>query len=211
MQAPVQTSQTSGPAAADIMSQSEAQLLAILNDTKSAIFVKAKACQRLAVVGTRQAVPVLAKLLADARLNTYARYALQPIPDESVDAVLREALAKLKGGPRQGVMNSIGFRRDTKAVKAIARLLSDQDVETARTAAATLGKVGNPESAKELEKALTRTKGVLQETVAQSAVICIENLRTAGHSKEASSLVAMLRKGPAPKPVQTALAAEGTT
>jgi hypothetical protein len=205
MQAPAPSSSASGVNVAAILAMNEAALIAVLQDAAAPLYAKAKACQRLALVGGRDAVPALAKLLADPKLNTYARYGLEPIRDEAVDAALRNALATLSGNPRQGVMNSIGRRRDAKAVKAVAKLLGDRDVETARTAAATLAKIGNPEAAKELEKAFPRTTGPLHDTVAQSGVICIENLKAAGHAKEAAALAAALRKGPLPKPVQIAL------
>ena len=45
-----------------------------------------------------------------------ARYALEPIPDPSVDDALRDALGKLKGRLLVGVIGSLGVRRDAKAV-----------------------------------------------------------------------------------------------
>src|SRR6056297_707023 len=49
------------------------------------VFEKAKACQRLAVVGDASAVPALAEWLADDRLATYARTALEQIPGPEAD------------------------------------------------------------------------------------------------------------------------------
>ena len=51
----------------------EDQLLAILK-SDAPLKEKADACQELARVGTRQAVPVLATLLADEQLSHMARY-----------------------------------------------------------------------------------------------------------------------------------------
>jgi len=42
-----------------IMTQPEAQLIKILKNSHAPLFDRAKACQRLAVVGTRKAVPAL--------------------------------------------------------------------------------------------------------------------------------------------------------
>src|SRR5262245_38694628 len=78
-------------------SADEQKLLGVLK-SEAPIFEKAKACQRLAVAGTKEAVPVLASLLGDEKLAHYARFGLEPIPDPSVDAALREAAGKLKGG-----------------------------------------------------------------------------------------------------------------
>ena len=57
----------------------ESQLLAVLNSDVD-LFEKAKACQRLAIIGTSKSVPVLAKLLADTDLSHYARIALESNP-----------------------------------------------------------------------------------------------------------------------------------
>ncbi len=104
----------------------EAALLSVLQ-SDAPIFEKAKACQQLSVTGTKNAVPVLAKLLADDQLSHYARYALEPIPDPSVDEALRASLAQVQGGLLVGVVNSIGMRRDAGAIEALTKLLSNQD------------------------------------------------------------------------------------
>ena len=71
-------------------------------------------------VATKEAVPTLAALLGDEKLSHMARYALEAIPDPSVDDALRDALGKLQGRPRLGVIGSLGVRRDAKAVDALA-------------------------------------------------------------------------------------------
>ena len=57
----------------------ESELLALL-DSDAELFEKAKACQRLAIIGTSKSVPVVAKLLADPSLSHYARTALESNP-----------------------------------------------------------------------------------------------------------------------------------
>ena len=71
--------------AAQIMALPPAKLVALLQDSGASVYAKAKACQRLAVVGDRTAVPALAALLTDAHLSHYARFALEPIPDRAAD------------------------------------------------------------------------------------------------------------------------------
>ena len=58
---------------------------------------------RLAMVGTKDAVPALAALLPDPQFSHYARFGLVPIPDPSVDDALRGALKTLKGKLLVGV------------------------------------------------------------------------------------------------------------
>jgi HEAT repeat protein len=115
---------------------------------------KATACRELGRLGTKDAVPALAALLADPELSHMARYGLEPIPDPSVDDALRAALGKLKGLPLVGVIGSIGVRHDVQAVGALAGLLGDADPVVARAAARALGSIGTPEAAKALSDLL---------------------------------------------------------
>jgi HEAT repeat protein len=98
------------------------QLIATLK-SDAAHKEKADACRQLAMVGTKDAVPVLAALLSDEKLAHMARYALEPIPDPAVDDALRAALGRLKGRPLVGVICSIGVRRDRMAVQSLAKKL----------------------------------------------------------------------------------------
>src|SRR5437016_753992 len=46
---------------------------------------KAITCKQLAIYGTKDAVPVLAPLLSDPQLTSWARIALEAIPDPAAD------------------------------------------------------------------------------------------------------------------------------
>lgn len=127
-----------------IMALPPARLIAILRDPAAAAYAKAKACQRLAVVGDKTAVPALAALLTDPQLSHYARYGLEPIADPSVDEALRAALEKVKGKLLVGVINSIGHRKDGKAIGALARLRHDADAEVARAVDVALARIRPP-------------------------------------------------------------------
>ena len=95
------------------------RLIAVLR-SNAATFDKARACQQLAVLGSKEAVPALADLLADEKLAAYARCGLESIADPAADDALRAALGRLHGKLLVGVVNSIGVRRDAKAVDAVA-------------------------------------------------------------------------------------------
>ena len=71
---------------------------------------KALACKQLAIYGTKDAVPALAPLLADPQLASWARIALEAIPDPAADAALRDALDKLQGKLLVGTINSISVK-----------------------------------------------------------------------------------------------------
>ena len=108
---------------------------------------KADACRELARVGGADAVPALAALLADEKLAHMARYALETIPDPSVDVALRSALHRLRGNLLVGVIGSIGVRHDAAATSALVKLLGDPDADVAQAAARSLGKIATPTAA----------------------------------------------------------------
>ena len=129
---------------AEIMSMASADLAAILDDPDASQFAKAKACQRLAVVGAPSAVPALAKLLDDPRLAHYARTALEPMPADAADQALREALRRLEGGLLVGVINSIGVRRDPLALAGLAQLRQSDDQPVRDAATAAINRIRRP-------------------------------------------------------------------
>ena len=130
--------------AEQIMALPVPRLTAILKDSGASEYAKAKACQRLAVVGDKTAVPALAALLSDARLSHYARFALEPMPDPSAGEALRSALGKVKGSLLVGVINSIAHRRDGKALPALSKLRHDADPGVAKAAESALARIRPP-------------------------------------------------------------------
>lgn len=126
---------------AAIMALSAPKLTALLNDQDASTYAKAKACQRLAVIGDKSAVPALARLLGDPQLGHYARFALEPMRDAAADDALRAALAKVQGKQLIGVINSIGIRRDSKALTALEKLRHDSDIEVAKAADAASARI----------------------------------------------------------------------
>jgi len=56
------------------MALDQKKLVKILKNSKSTDFAKAKACQRLAVIGMKEAVPALSALLANPKMAHYARF-----------------------------------------------------------------------------------------------------------------------------------------
>ncbi len=188
----------------EIMTLGQGKLIEILKNREAPLFDKAKACQRLAVVGTREAVPALAALLPDPQLSHYARYGLQPIPDPSVDDALRSAMEKLKGGLKVGVINSIGWRRDAQATSALAKLLDDKDSAVAAATAAALGRIGGLEAANTLQQALRRSKAPLLPAVAGACLVCAEGLLAQGKREQALALYSALSGPDIPKPVREA-------
>jgi hypothetical protein len=181
-----------------------AELSAVLKDPRAPVFDKAKSCQRLAVVGTREAVPALAALLKDEKLGVYARFGLEPIDDPSVEDALRQALAEAKGAPLVGIINSIAYRRDRQAVPALAKLVYHADSEVAQAAAWALGKIGGALSANALRDGLVRTKGPVRGALGGAGLVCAEGLLAQGERGPALDLYGLLSRADMPKPVRLA-------
>ncbi len=76
--------------------QERAELTAVLG-AAGTTFEKAKACQRLAVIGDASSVPAIAPLLLDPQLSGYARTALEQIPGEAATEALVAAVEILHG------------------------------------------------------------------------------------------------------------------
>jgi len=170
----------------------EAKLLAVLKagGTRQQ---KADACRQLAVIGTKDAVPVLAALLGDKELAHMARYALEPIPDPAVDDAFRAALGRVKGLPLVGVIGSIGVRRDAKATDALVKLLTDPDAHVAQGAARALGSIGTPAAADALEAALAKTTKANQLYFCEGVFRCAEAMAAGDQSEKAKAIYDRLR------------------
>ncbi|MEM7230765.1 MAG: HEAT repeat domain-containing protein [Planctomycetota bacterium] len=168
------------------------QLIEVLKSDKG-VFEKAKACQRLAVVGTVDAVPVLANLLGDAKLAHYARFGLEPMPYEAVDEALRGALGKLDGNLRIGVINSIGARGDAKSQDALISLFGSRDKNLTAAAAAAVARIGTPKGAHALRLLVTSRGKEIGIRLGEAAIVCAEQLDKAGQSAEAVKTFASVR------------------
>src|SRR4051812_22508481 len=128
----------------------EADLIKVLQSS-AAPEDKAIACKRLAVYGTKEAVPALARLLPDEKLTSSARIALEGIPGSAAGKALRDAVPKVKGKVLVGVINSIGVRRDSGAASLLGRKLDDPDTAVASAAAESLGRIGGSRAARALQ------------------------------------------------------------
>ena len=147
---------------------------------------KAIACKELAVFGTPDAVPALAALLCDEHLASWARIALEAMPGRAADAALRDALPRLQGRLLVGVINSIGVRRDTRAVSALARLLASSDDAVARAAALALGRIGGDSAARAVAKSLTGGSAATRSAAAQGLVLAAEQRLASGKTSSAA-------------------------
>jgi HEAT repeat protein len=149
---------------------------------------KLAACEDLARVGDKECVPVLAGMLGDEKLSHMARYALEPIPSESVDESLRAAAAKLDGRLLAGVITSIGARRDPASVELLGKHLTSSDRDVARTAALALGRIGTTAAGDTLLAALQGAKEDSAMRICDGLFTCAASLAARDQRAEAKKL-----------------------
>mgnify|MGYP005840610197 FL=1 len=181
------------------VTNTEKELIAILkSDAPKAD--KAMACKKLAVYGNAEAAAALAPLLDDPALNSWARIALEAIPDPAADRTLREAAGRLEGRILIGVLNSIGVRRDSQAVDVLAKHLKGADSGAAAAAAAALGRIGTPEAATLLESVLNHSDSAVRNAAAEGIILIAEQRLVSGEKSEAKGLYARVRDADVPSP-----------
>jgi HEAT repeat protein len=184
--------------------RNEQQLLDLLRSSAS-LREKDAACADLKRVGTARAVPVLAELLTDAGLSHAARYALESMPAPEAGAALVEALVKTNGLVRAGIIQSLGRRRETRAVPALSKLVSDPDATTTIAAATSLGRIGDPAAVRALLAALPGAGGGPRRSAILDALLeaANEELR-AGRRDSAFGIFGRIQAMPVPGHVRAA-------
>ncbi len=187
------------PTSAAAAQPDEADLIAVLESADAPPAEKAITCKKLAVFGSKKAVPALAPLLHDERLISWARIALEAIPGPEADEALRKAMGSLKGRSLVGVINSIGVRRDAKAVSELVKRLDDEDVQVACSAAVALGKIGGEPALQALRKSLAAPREALRSAAAEGCVHSAERLLADGKAAEAAALYDEVRGAKVPK------------
>ena len=182
--------------AGDGQTEKEKSLIAILR-SDAAPPEKAITCKHLAVHGTVDAVPDLAKLLSDPQLSSWARIALEAIPGDESNAALREASTSLSGRLLIGMLNSLGVKKDAAAVDLLKTRLTDADAEVASAAAVALGHIANPAATEALLAALGNSDGPVRNAVAEACVLAAEK-HVAQSAADAAAIFDRVRNAEVP-------------
>jgi HEAT repeat protein len=166
--------------------QIEVKLLKALESPNITYAGKQFVCRMLRRVGSAKSVPALSKMLADKELSHMARFALQFMPAPEAGAALREALPKLDGDLKIGVIGSIGQRGDRQAVPQIAPLITDNNTKIARAAIESLGRIGGPEAVKALADA--RVPASLKPDRDNAYLMCADKMLAEGQVGKAADI-----------------------
>jgi HEAT repeat protein len=183
--------------AADGNPERTQKLIAVLQ-SDAGLFEKARACQQLGEIGTKEAVPALAALLSDAKLNAYARSGLEGIPDPSAAAALRAALGNLKGNLLAGAVNSLGVLRDAEAVSALRNLAANSDSGVAKEALLALARISTAECIQTVRQALEAGAEALRPDAAAACLIAAEKQLADGQAEKAVALYDAVRNANVP-------------
>jgi len=162
------------------------------------------ACQGLRIYGTAPSVPALATLLGAERVGHAARYALEGMSYPEAGAALRNALAKTSGPIKAGLVDSLGWRRDTAAVPLLVSLLSDTDTMLAMTTASTLGRIGSQDAITSLKAARENSSPEVRAAVLEALLRCAEERLSAGDDSRAAALYRDLFHAEVPSRIRTA-------
>ena len=161
-------------------------------------------CRQLSLIGSANCVPALATLLPDEKLSHMGRYALERMPCPEAVAAMRDALPKVKGMLKVGVINSLGVRRDAASTAALVALLADSDQEVVAAAAAALGAIGTTDAAKALGDFQKKAPEKLRLAAADACLTCAEQLLADGKKAEAIAVYKSLAGPEQPKHVRLA-------
>lgn len=93
----------------------EKKLLGVLGNKDCTEVSAGWVCRMLRLIGSEACVEALKPMLTDPKRSDWARYALETIPGEKVDAALAGALGKLEGDAKTGLEGTIEARKQFKS------------------------------------------------------------------------------------------------
>ena len=161
----------------------ETRLAAVLK-TGASRDAKDYVCRKLMVIGTAESVPALAALLPDKDLSHMARYALERIPAPEAAQAMRDALPKLSGALKVGVIGSLGVRRDAASVRPWRACWA---TPTRRSPARPLrpGRHRQPGGRQGPGRVAKKAPEGVKPAVADACLVCAERLLADGKKAEA--------------------------
>ncbi|UCF34016.1 MAG: HEAT repeat domain-containing protein [Phycisphaerales bacterium] len=172
----------------------EARLAAVLT-TNAPYDAKQYVCRKLMIVGTAVSVPTLAGLLTDKKLSHMARFALERIPAPEAGQAIRDALSRVNGELKIGMISSLGVRGEAAGVAPLGALLGHKDCAVATAAAHGLGAMGSPAASEAL--AAGKPTDEMKATIADASLACAEKLLAAGNKAAAlKTYERLLASGP---------------
>lgn len=177
----------------------QAELISVLS-TDAPFSDKARACQRLALIGDKNAVDPLAGLLGDEKLADFARIALQAFPFPEAGDALRKALASANGTTLAGVIDSLACREDARSVTGLSALIGQPE----SGALSALAKIATPEAVAAIKTALKQDTDAKPPSAQQAALEAAAELLKRDRKVEAARLLEALLAAKPPQHIADA-------
>jgi HEAT repeat protein len=130
------------------------------------------ACRQLSHIGTSASVAVLGGMLLVPETADIARFALERIPAAEAGAALRTALERTSGNVRIGIVNTLGRRRDARAVPALRGLVRPTEPALASAALSALSEIGGREAMLGISGARKKLSGELRQQASEAYLRC---------------------------------------
>jgi len=171
--------------------------------------VKAFVLRQLQLVGRKEVVPAVGKLLADETLGEDAVRTLVAIKAGATEQ-LRGALAGAKGRNLLVIAQALGTLKDTESAPTLRKVLEGEDSDLRQVAGWALANMADADSAALLSKRADTATGFERTKLTQACLLLAENLLAAGKKKEAAVIYGHLhesRTDDAEKHIRSAAAA----
>ena len=148
--------------------------LTLVLETDAPYDAKQFACRQLALTGTEEHIPVLAKYLTDEKMSHMALYVLTHIESPEVDKALLAAMDEATGRAKLGIINMLGNRRCSAAVTALGKFVVSGDQQVAVEAVKALGRIGTKSARGILQKALADSAHPAKDVLPEACLTCAD-------------------------------------
>ncbi|MGI8603129.1 MAG: HEAT repeat domain-containing protein [Verrucomicrobiales bacterium] len=163
-----------------------------LGSDKHSKAVKGYFIRELRLIGGKEAVGALGKLLLDDELCGDAAQALLTLRDGAAFQ-FRSALEKSKGKNRLTIIQAFGSLQDIESAAALEKALGDEDRDVRRTSAWSLANTGHPSAVSALLNLADGAEGFERVEAAKACLLLAEKLAASGKKSEAARIYAHLR------------------
>jgi HEAT repeat protein len=176
--------------------------LVLILESDAAYDAKQFACRQLVLTATAEHVPILAKYLTDEKMGHMSLYVLTHIDSPEVDKALLAALDKATGRPKLGIINMLGNRRCSAALKPLGKLMVSADKQVANEAVKAIGRIGVAGAI--LQKALADGEHSAKDVIAEACLECADRFLEKGQNRAGASLYKAVFRSDSPGHVRAA-------
>jgi HEAT repeat protein len=159
-------------------------------------------CSKLALIGSDESVPRLARMLADTSTAEMALFALEQIPGEAADDALRQALRNADARTTVGIVTALGSRRVDGATGELEALVKDPDNRVSAASVSALGRIGTTTALEALHRSTTVTNG--RSDVLDAMLAIADRIRLEGDREQALGVYRDLNSNAPSLPVRCA-------